>query len=369
MAENALSPRFSSFPLLWLAISFAIGIFASQNLALSPGFLWAICVCAGIIACFLARRQFSLIFVLTAFAAAGSLTYLLHQSSISEHRLKRIYDERQITSGEPVEVVGTVVRGREAAFGGFFLTIEVEQLFYKNASRKASGRLRLFAPTQSPKMAEDYADMNLRSGSRIRVACSPTRDDSYQNPGVLSKKELLDWQDLDATATLKSPLLVEKLGDGSPGNPLNAIYDVRQNLIAKFREKFNVSTAGVMIASLFGNKHFLDKNTAEVFREGGTFHILVISGLHITFIGGLGILIVGIFTRKKLVQFVIVSTFLWAYTIAVGAEVPVVRASLMFTVLFFSRVIYRNGASAARCPTSRSPAPQHASGRGARSRC
>ncbi len=96
-----------------------------------------------------------------------------------------------------------------------------------------------------------------------------------------------------------------------------------------------------MIASLLGNKHFLDKSSAEVFREGGTFHILVISGLHITFIGGLLLLLVRIFARNKLMQFVVVSSFLWIYTIAVGAEVPVVRASLMFTILLFSHVIYR----------------------------
>ncbi len=35
--------------------------------------------------------------------------------------------------------------------------------------------------------------------------------------------------------------------------------------------------------------------------------------------------------------------FRWIYTLAVGAEVPVVRASLMFTILLFSHVIYRTG--------------------------
>ncbi len=341
MAENASIPSFSSFPMLWLAIFYAIGIVAGRNYPVSVQFLVVVCLSSAIAAGAFPRKGFSLIFVAIAFVAAGSTTFLLHQGNISDDRIKRIYDEKEIASGEPVEIVGTLIGDPEAAFDGFFITVNNERLNYKGSERNVSGRLRLFAPIQSPEMTEDYRSLNLRTGSKIRVACNPVREESYQNPGVLSRKELLDWQDLDATATLKSPLLVEKLGDASSWNPTHAIYSSRQNLLNKFREKFGIATAGIMNASLLGNKHFLDKSSAEVFREGGTFHILVISGLHITFIGGLLLLLVRIFTRNRLGQFGFVSSFLWIYTIAVGAEVPVVRASLMFTILLFSHVIYR----------------------------
>ena len=98
-----------------------------------------------------------------------------------------------------------------------------------------------------------------------------------------------------------------------------------------------------MNASLLGDKYFLDKDTADVFREGGTFHILVISGLHITFIGGLLLLLVMRLTRRRWIQFGVTAAVLWAYTLAVGADVPVVRAAIMFTVVSFSYVIYRQG--------------------------
>ncbi len=314
MAESISPKRFSNFPLLWLAICFAAGIFAARNFPIRLELLVAICLSSAIAASVFSRRGFASVFVAMAFMAAGSTTYSLHQGGVSADRLKRIYDEQQIASGEPVEIVGTLIGNREAAFDGFFITVNTERLYYKGIERIVSGRLRLFASIQSPEMAADYAEIDLRSGSTIRVACSPLREENYQNPGVLSRKELLDWQDLDATATLKSPLLIEKLGDASSWNPTDAIYSSRQYLIDKFREKFGISTAGIMIASLLGNKHFLDKSSAEVFREGGTFHILVISGLHITFIGGLLLLLVRIFARNKLMQFVAVSSILWIYT-------------------------------------------------------
>jgi competence protein ComEC len=342
MAENVSTKRFSSFPLVWLAICFALGIFAAKTFPIRIEVLLAVCVTLAVVAGFFARREFSFALIALAFAVAGSLTYSLHQQGVSPNRLKRIYDDQQIVSVEPVEVVGTLV-SREAASEGFFLTIAAERLLYKGMERHVSGRVRLFAVVQTPEMAEDYASMGLRSGSRIRVFCNLEREESYQNPGVLSRKELLEWQDLDAMATLKSPLLIENLGDASSWNPVRSIYAARESLITQFRAKFSGPTAGVMIASLLGNKHFLDKNSAEVFREGGTFHILVISGLHITFIGGLLLLLVRKFTRNNLTQFVAVSSILWVYALAVGAEVPVVRASVMFTILLFSYAIYRSG--------------------------
>ena len=83
---------------------------------------------------------------------------------------------------------------------------------------------------------------------------------------------------------IKSLLLVENLGETRVFPLLAWIYEQRQWLIIEIKNRFSVSTAGVLTASLLGNRYHLDKNTAESFREGGTFHALVISGLHITFI-------------------------------------------------------------------------------------
>ncbi len=342
MAENVVTKRFSSFPLFWLGICFALGILAAKAFPTKFEILLPICVASAVVAGVFVRRAFSFVLIAIAFAAAGSITFLLHQDNVSGNRIKRIYDDQQIGSGEPVEIVGTLV-SREELAEGFFVTIAAEQLLHKGVARPVSGRIRLFAVAQTLEMAEDYASMDLRSGTKIGVACNLEREESYQNPGVLSRKTLLDWQDLDATGTLKSPLLLEKLGDGSSWDPVSSVYSARESLIAQFRAKFSGPTAGVMIASLLGNKHFLDKNSAEVFREGGTFHILVISGLHITFIGGLLLLFVSKLARNRLTRFLSVSSILWIYTLAVGAEVPVVRASLMFTILLFSHAIYRSG--------------------------
>ncbi|HSK73152.1 MAG TPA: ComEC/Rec2 family competence protein [Pyrinomonadaceae bacterium] len=343
-AQTNNSPAdFTFYPLLWLAVCFALGILAANFLAFDWRFFLILCLIFGILTFVFRKQKTALIFLSIAFVAVGALYFQVEKQSISSNRLKKLYDESQIKSGDPIEIEGVIPGKPELAVGGFFLELKSEKAIYKGENFDVSGKIRLFAPVADEQIAEEYEQLDLRHGSRIRVACNLRREDNYLNPGVASRKEILDQKDIDATATIKSPLLVEKIRETNVFAPIAWIYEQRQNLIVDFRDNFSSSTAGVLIASLLGNRYFLDKQTSEIFREGGTFHVLVISGLHITFIGGLTLLFLRFFTRKRFWQFVFASGFLWAYSLAVGAEVPVVRATIMFTILLFSQVIYRRG--------------------------
>lgn len=280
----------------------------------------------------------------TAFAALGALFFQVENQAIAPHRVKRIYDENRIVSGDPLEIEGVLQGTPELAVGGFFLILKTEKAIYKSSETEISGSVKLFAAAADEPYKSAYESLNLNYGSRLRVACRLRRENGFLNPGMIRHTEILDQQGIDATGIVKSPLLVEKIGETKIFLPLKWIYEFRQKLTIDFRDNFNVSTGGVLIASLLGNDNFLDKRTAATFRDGGTFHVLVISGLHITFIGGLMLLFVRFFTAQRRWQFIIATLFLWSYTIAVGANVPVVRATLMFTILLFSQVINRHGA-------------------------
>lgn len=338
------SPKnFTFYPLLWLAVCFALGILSAKNTSVGWQVYLVACFVFTLLAIVFIKQKFALIFLFAAFIAVGGLYFQIENQIVSPNRVKRIYDENRIKSGDPIEIEGVLPTKPELSAGGFFLILKTESAIYKESETKISGNVRLFAPIRDGQIKSEYERLSLNYGSRIRVACKLLREDSFLNEGVVSQTELLDQKEIDATAIIKSPLLVEKVADESTFASLAWLYERRQNLIIDFKEKFGVSTAGVLIASLLGNRYFLDKPTAEVFREGGTFHVLVISGLHITFIGGLTLLFIRFFTNKRLWQFIIASSFLWAYSLAVGADVPVVRATIMFTILLFSQVIYRSG--------------------------
>src|SRR3989440_9170525 len=191
----------------------------------------------------------------------------------------------------------------------------------------------LLAPISSKSIEQEFAELDLRYGARIRVMTRLERSDSFRNPGVSSFTEYLDRKGYDATGFVKSPLLSERLENTRVDLPLAWLYEWRRNLQAAIDSRFSSETAGVLDAALLGNRYKLSRSTAERFREGGTFHVLVISGLHITFLGGLVLFLMHRVTKRRVWQFAVLATFLWAFTIAVGAGVSVVRAALMFTLV------------------------------------
>lgn len=342
MALTRPQQRPSLNPLLWLAVCFCLGIAAASPFEIP---IWPTVISIFVLACvaFVFRdRRYAAFLVLAAFFFLGIACSQFEKRSVAADRIRNLYDSGRLISGDPVEVEGAVESSPEPAPDGFFITIDADHIIANAAEQTASGRVRIFVPLASEEAKVDFNELQLRQGSRVRVACRLEREDRYLNPGVYSRKLLLDRQKLDATANLKSPLLIEKLSDGSRYSPIGLVSELRAGLIERFRSTFSTQTAGVMIASMLGNKYFLDKQTADVFREGGTFHVLVISGLHITFIGGLILLIVRLFTRHRWTQAVVAVSTLWLYGIAVGGEPPVIRACVMFTILLIGYAEYRS---------------------------
>ena len=341
MPEDRPRPNFNRYPMLWLAAAFAAGILAAKVTVLDLKWFFAACATFAIASLIFRTQNFATPLVLAAFVSAGVSLASIETQSISPDRLRVLYDNGTINSGDAVEVEGVLSGRPEPSVDGAFINLRSEKITYRGDQLRVLGNVRLFMPAreESPDLKFEISD--LKYGSRIRVACKLEREDEFLNPGVITKREILDRLGVDATGSIKSQLLVEKLADESVFIPLAWVYDQRAKLIDDFRNNLRPSTAGVMIASLLGDKYFLDKATADLFRDGGTFHILVISGLHITFIGALLVLFLRQLTRNRWSQFIVTATVLWAYTLAVGADVPVVRAAVMFTVVSFSYVIYR----------------------------
>ena len=330
---------FSRHPVFVLALYFACGIALRHADVIGVG--GAAIATAFIIAFSGARPRLARFILPIVFVPLGSFSCEIQTRSVAGDRIKRIYDEGRIDPNEPVEIEGLLLRSPEPAYGGSFLRLRVERLVSKGHEQTASGDVRFFMFTDDEATAAEYERLDLNYGSVVKIACRLEREERFLNPGVASRIEMLDRQGIDAVGTIKSPLLVEKIGEESVFLPLLWAFDLRRELIASFRTNLSAESAGVMIASLLGDSHFLDRQTAETFRDGGTFHVLVISGLHITFIGGLTLWLVSFFTGRIVLQSVIASSFLWAYTFAVGADLPVLRASLMFSFLLLSRVVYR----------------------------
>jgi competence protein ComEC len=343
-------PHNSSFaphPLALLAAALAVGILVAHFLSLPLVVLLSCTAGASLLVIWAVRSNrmaAASIWLILATLLAGATLEMIERRAAPDG-IKRLLDEAIIASGDPVELTGVLERPPETAPDSFYLTLSVEKLRLKQIERDASGVVELMAPLHDKTFRDEYDSLELRYGARIQVMTTLERADNFRNPGVSSFTEYLERKGYDATGVIKSPLLVEHLDESRVFVPLAWLYEWRQKLEREMKARFSTETAGVLDAALLGNRYNLSHAAAERFREGGTFHVLVISGLHISFIGGLVFLIARRITRNRLWQFALSTIVLWSYAVAVGAQASVVRAALMFTLVALAPVVSRRASS------------------------
>jgi competence protein ComEC len=330
---NPHEASLSRHPLAQLAVAFSAGICAANYFPTQSVVLWIVGgVCTAIVLVAFVKRRLTLagVALLLAVGVTGAVL------AIQERRVKS--NELEQFLGRRVIVTGVLTKPPEKGRDRFYLTLSVERIDVDGSSQSASGVISLLAAFQYEGFQPGY-------GSRVRVVAKISRTDNYQNPGVSSLSEYLDQKGYDATGVIQSAAGITHLEDTSVFAPLSWLYSWREKLQREIISRFDPETAGVLDAALLGNRYSLSRETAERFREGGTFHVLVISGLHISFIGGVVFLIAKRLTKRRMLQFVAPALIVWVYSLAVGAEASVVRAALMFTFAALAPVLFRESTS------------------------
>ena len=325
---------FSHYPLVHLATAFSAGICAARygtfRLVVAAGIL---CTALALLLFIKQRLQPAAFVLLAAMFFTAAMLATLERRADESHELRTMVEQ---SDGASLTFTGWLDGPPEFARDRLYLSLRVEDI---------KGRVSLLLPLRDAATQNELAALQLRYGTRVRVTTTLDRTGNYRNPGVSSLTEFLDRNNYDATGMIKSPASITRLGDTRVFPPLAWLYDWRLRLQQQIDTHFNEETAGVLDASLLGNRYILSPDATERFREGGTFHVLVISGLHISFIGALVFLIVKRLTKRRLLQFIFPAVIVWAYSIAVGADASVVRAALMFTFAGVAAILFRQSSS------------------------
>ncbi|HSK63102.1 MAG TPA: ComEC/Rec2 family competence protein, partial [Pyrinomonadaceae bacterium] len=278
------------------------------------------------------------IVLLLSFFFVGQTLALLEARPAPQNRIKNFTDK-------PLIVTGVLDGPPEYARDRVYLSLRVERISIDGSDLSAAGRVWLLASFRNAEQERAYRAMQLRYGARLSIGTMLDRTGNYRNPGVSTLAEYLDRRDFDASGIVRSPDSIVRLDDAPVLRPLAWLYHWRERLQREIDSLFAPQTAGVLDAALLGNRYNLSRAASERFREGGTFHVLVISGLHISFIGGVVFLLVRRVTKRRVLQFVLPASVVWGYSLAVGAEASVVRAALMFTFAGLAAIVFRQATS------------------------
>ena len=325
---------FSQHPLVQLALAFSSGVCAANYVSIRLSWLLgAGAVCSTLLLSFVQKNRMQVAGVTLLSAMFMSGMVLVELERRNESSLRRLLEQSE---DQQLTLTGALDGPPEFARDRVYLSMRVENV---------TGRVSLLVTLRDAPSTNQFNSLQLRYGTRIRITTTLDRTGNYRNPGVTSLAEFLDRNGYDGTGIIKTPAAITRLDDTRVFPPLAWLYDWRSRLQQQIDTRFQPETAGVLDAALLGNRYNLSPDASERFREGGTFHVLVISGLHISFIGAVMFLIVKRLTRRRALQFLFPAVIVWAYSLAVGADASVVRAALMFTFAGVGTILFRQSSS------------------------
>ena len=100
---------------------------------------------------------------------------------------------------------------------------------------------------------------------------------------------------------------------------------------------------GLMQGVLIGDNTKIEKMWTDDFRRTGTYHTLVISGLHVTVLAALFLFLLRVCFLPELPALVATCAATWLYTFVSGFGAPAVRAASGLTLFLIARYFHRRG--------------------------
>jgi competence protein ComEC len=362
VSKSSLLPRRQ--PFFYLMVALTSGILADRW-SVQDAWPAAVLALLSIIfsSGFIARRRdaAATAALLVSFAAIGAMLSSADRADVARSRLKHLFETGEITAADPVELTGMLTAPPEPAHidqavAAYYLDLRADSVRARDTVTPATGRARLLIALADDESKGEYESLGLGYGSRVRVLVRLERARSYGNPGSVDFNDFLERQGYDLKGTIKSPLLVEKLGVAPVNRGLSFLYSLRLGLMEAIDSDFSQPAAGTLKAMLAGSRYFISRETAERLREGATFHTLVISGFHVGIIAW-ALLRMRVSVRPRgrsrrstprrqtFSRTAIALVALWAYTLMVGMAPPVTRATVMITAGLVAPLLFRRAAS------------------------
>ena len=185
----------------------------------------------------------------------------------------------------------------------------------------------------------------LHYGQRIEIDGKIRIPRNFQNPGSFDFTGFLAHQDIYWTASSHATSDL-KILPGECGNKFWAfIYKIRVAALDRLEllYKGDPYAIGMMEAMLLGESSKLEKSWTDNFRRTGTYHALVISGLHVSVLAAALLFLLRMCFIPKDYALLIAAAGAWLYALVSGWQAPVVRSAGGFTLFLIAKLFYRRG--------------------------
>ena len=158
------------------------------------------------------------------------------------------------------------------------------------------------------------------------------------NPKLFNYKLNLMSQRIYTTMTIKDYQI--RVISSNPSLKYRIKANFKKNVENLFNQHLSKDNSQIITSIILGESSYIDEDTLSLYRELGLAHILAVSGLHIGIITGFLIFIFSRLGIKRKINICLSLSIMWIYGFLIGYPPSILRASIMFSVLFYSSIIH-----------------------------
>jgi competence protein ComEC len=268
------------------------------------------------------RRSRALAFAacLITLIFAGALLDVLHRPSAAP--------TIDASSQETVLLEGCVIEPSISYEGRDQFTVEL--------APKAAARVSLA-------MREGETPPDLRYGQRVAFEARVRAIRNFRNPGSFDYIGYSARRNIYWTASARAGAEIRMLPGRCGSRFFALIFGLRTAALLRLETLYagNAYATGMMEAILIGESGKLEKLWTDHFRRTGTYHALVISGLHISVLAAFLLFLLRLCFVPEFPALLTTCVAAWTYALVSGWTAPVVRAAGGFTLYLIGRYFYR----------------------------
>ncbi|MBI2570510.1 MAG: ComEC/Rec2 family competence protein [Candidatus Schekmanbacteria bacterium] len=180
-------------------------------------------------------------------------------------------------------------------------------------------------------------------GQQIQVTGALSEPAVANNPGQFDMKTFLAHQGCFAEMWIRKDFQVTQVA-GRRGNPMRRLaLAVQEGFVRVIKKSVPFEESAFLGGVLVGLRQGLPRHTQDAIRAAGLFHVLAVSGLHVTIVS---LLFATLFRAARLprrLSGVLMILLLIVYTFLTGSRPATLRAALMNGFAVFSMYFFNSG--------------------------
>ncbi len=246
--------------------------------------------------------------------------------------------------GQPIQFEACLTEEERRYEDEILLTVELRGYRYHNRWQACRGGAYLRMPAAG--ITDSEPVLELRPGDRVSGLATWQVPRGFSNPGAQDRADLSRLRGIHVVGRVRSPRILESIS-GDCGNLLGgAVSSIRGRLreaLGQLRAEHKERQAAILSSIVLGDATGLDPETRDAFQNSGTYHVLVVSGLHVVWIAW-----VLLHALKRLrvpdgVCRILIVLGIVGYTAVVGNQTSISRALWTYALYALGEMIFRHG--------------------------